>query len=146
VFAKEVKALQRRFYEECNKGKANALAVLDSVCSDEIVWHSAGGREIRGFKDLKLSFGLAYSTFPDSHFIIDDVIVEGDKAVNRFTFTGTHKGEFNGVLPTNKRVKVWGIALVRLANGKFSEVWERYDTLGWMQELGLVTRLGKNNK
>lgn len=136
----EIKALQRRYYEECNKGKTAAIAVLDELFAADIVWHSARGMDIRGINSLKESFNAAYNTFPDTHYTIDDMIVEGDKAATRFTFTGTHKGEFAGVPPTNKRVKVWAIAVARIVDGKFAEVWERYDTLSWMQELGLIAK------
>lgn len=134
----EIKALQRRFYDDCNKGKSAAIAALDDLFANDIVWHSATGKDIRSVENLKQSFNAAYNTFPDTHYTIDDMIVEGDKAVTRFTFTGTHKGEFKGIPPTNKKVKVWAIAIARIADGKFMEVWERYDTLGWMQELGLI--------
>lgn len=64
---------------------------------------------------------------------------EGDKVAVRFTTTGTHKGEFRGVPPTtNKKVMVWGINIDRIAGEKFVESWERYDTLGWMKQLGLT--------
>jgi len=140
--AKGARALARRYYEQCNKGKAAAIAVLDELCSSDIVWHSATGQDIRGLDALKKSHSAAYATFPDTHYTIDDTIVEGDKAVTRFTFSGTHKGEFGGIPPTNKKVTVWAIAIVLAANGKFKEVWERYDTLGWMQELGIVPKSG----
>lgn len=94
----EIKALQRRYYEECNKGKTAAIAVLDELFAVDVVWHSARGMDIRGVKNLKESFNAAYNTFPDTHYTIDDMIVEGDKAATRFTFTGTHKGEFSGIL------------------------------------------------
>ena len=139
----EIKALQRRYYEECNKGKTTAVAVLDELFAPDIVWHGARGMDIRGIKELKESFNAAYNTFPDTHYTIDDMIVEGDKAVIRFTFAGTHKGEFGGIPPTNKKVKVWAIAIARIADGKFAEVWERYDTLSWMQELGLIPTMQK---
>jgi len=109
----------------------------------DIVWHSARGIDIRGVKDFKESFNAAYNTFPDTHYAIDDMIAEEHKAVTRFTFTGTHKGAFGGIPPTNKKVKVWAIAIVRIADGKFAEVWERYDTLSWMQELGLIPTMQK---
>jgi len=66
------------------------------------------------------------------------MIVEGDKVVERFTFTGTHKGEYMGHSPTNKKVTMWAICIVRVAGGKFVEEWERMDTLGLMQQLGAV--------
>jgi steroid delta-isomerase-like uncharacterized protein len=141
--AKEIKALVRRFYEEYNKGKAAAMAAMDERYATNIVVHSSTGEDIRGLKNIKQSESEVFSAFPDNHVTIDDMVVEGDKVVVRYTFTGTHKGEFGGIPPTNKKVKVWAIAIVRIAGGKFVEGWERMDTLGMMQQLGLVPTSGK---
>ena len=140
---KEIKALERRLYEECNKGKAAALAVVDELCAIDIVYHSSSGRDIRGIKGYKQHVSEFYGAFPDLHFTIDDMVVEGDKVAVRLTATGTHKGEFRGIAPTNKKVTVWEIQIDRVAGGKFVEGWSRYDTLGLMQQLGLIPTPGK---
>ena len=144
--AKEIKALERRFIEEWNKGKAAAMAVIDELCATNIAYHGGGGEEIRGLKDFKQSMGEFSSAFPDSHFIIDDMVVEGDKVAARWTMTGTHKGELGGIPPTNKKVTIWGIFIDRIAGGKTVETWERLDTLGLMQQLGLVPTPGKGQR
>jgi steroid delta-isomerase-like uncharacterized protein len=136
--AKEIKALERRFFEEWNKGKAAAMAIIDETCATNVVFHSGSGREIRGLKDFKQFNTEIFSAFPDNHFTIDDMIVEGDKVVVRYTFTGTHKGEIMGIPPTNKKVTNWMIEIDRIAGGKFVEGWLRSDTLGFMQQLGVV--------
>jgi hypothetical protein len=74
---------------------------------------------------------------------VDDLIVEGDKAVIRYTITGTHKGEFMGVPPTNKKVTLWVIVIERFAGGKIVETWERFDSLGLMQQLGVIPKPDK---
>jgi predicted ester cyclase len=81
-----------------------------------------------------------YNAFSDLHLTIDDIIVEGDKVAARFTFSGTHKGEFLGIPPTNKKVTIWGIWIDRIAGGKFVESWVRYDSLSFMQQLGAVPK------
>jgi len=141
--AKEIKALERRLYEECNKGKAAALAVIDELYATDLVYHSSTGRDIRGIKDYKQHVSDMYSAFPNFHFTIDDMVVEGDKAAVRLTVTGTHKGEFRGIPPTNKKVTMWQIQIDRVAKGKLVEGWSRYDTLGLMQQLGLISTPGK---
>jgi len=141
--AKEIKALERRLYEECNKGKAAAMAVIDELYATDLVYHSSTGRDIRGIKDYKQHVSDMYSAFPDFHFTIDDMVVEGDKVAVRLTATGTHKGEFRGIPPTNKKVTMWEIQIDRVAGGKFVEGWSRYDTLGLMQQLGLIPTPGK---
>jgi len=140
---KEIKALERRFIKEWNKGKAAAMAVIDELCDTNIVYHGGGGEEIRGLKGFKQSMSEFYSAFPDNHFTIDDMVAEGDKVLVRWTMTGTHKGKFSGIPPTNKKVTIWGIAIDRIVGGKSVETWERFDTLGMMQQLGLVPTPGK---
>ncbi len=79
-----------------------------------------------------------YSAFPDIHLTIDDMVAEGDKVAVRITMTGTHKGEFMGIPPTNKKVTIWAINIYRIAGGKIVEELGKADTLGLMQQLGVV--------
>ena len=69
--------------------------------------------------------------------------VEGDKIAIRYAWTGTQTGEFGGISPTNKKITAWEIEIDRIANGKFAEIWARYDTLDVMQQLGVVPAAGK---
>jgi steroid delta-isomerase-like uncharacterized protein len=144
VPAKEIKALVRRFFEEYNKGKTATMAVIDELCAANFVWHPSTGEEIRGLEDFKQNTNEVYSAFPDLHFAIDDMVVEGERVVVRWTFTGTHKGEFMGIPPTNKKITAWGIEIYRVVDGKFVESWERFDDLGLMQQLGLIPKQGQD--
>jgi predicted ester cyclase len=102
------------------------------------VCHTGAGRDIRGLKETNQFNSTFYDALPDLHFTLDDLIVEGDKAVARYTATGTHKGVYRGIPPTNKKVTVWGIVIDRFVGGKFVESWSRMDTLSLMQQLGAV--------
>jgi predicted ester cyclase len=128
---KEIKALTHRFFEGVNKGKAAAMAVIDELCADDFVLHCARGKDIRGIKSYKQNMSELFSAVPDAHFTINDMVVEGDKVATRYTLTGTHKA-------TDKKVTTWMITIDRIADGKFVEEWERYDTLGLMQQLGII--------
>jgi len=136
--AKEIKALERRWFEESNKGKAAGMTVINELHATDYVFHSGTGKDIRGLKDYKQFMSETYRAFPDLHVTIDDLVVEGDKVAIRWTMTGTHKGEIEGISPTNKKITIRGISIERVVGGKFVETWERYDTLGFMQQLGLV--------
>jgi steroid delta-isomerase-like uncharacterized protein len=135
---KDPKAFMRHIFEERNKGKAAAMAVVDETNVFNVVVHGGSGREYHGLKDLKQYFSEFYDAFPDVHFTLDDMVVEGDKVVKRYTMTGTHKGEFMGIPATNKKITLWGIEIDRIAGGKIVESWARYDTLGMMQQLGAI--------
>ena len=141
--AKEIRGLCRHFIEEFNKGKAAAIAVLDETNAANIVYHTSTGEEIRGLKDVKQFFSDFFGAFPDTHVTLDDVVVEGDKVAQRWTLTGTHKGEFMGIPPTNKKITIRAIEIDRVAGGKFVECWERFDTLGFVQQLGVIPKPGE---
>jgi predicted ester cyclase len=140
---KDPKALERRFFTEMNKGKAAGMAATDELCATNFVFHPPTGEDIHGIKDFKQFASNLYDAFPDLHGTIDDIIVEGDKAVLRCTITGTHKGEFMGIPPTNKKATWSPIEIDRFAGGKLVESWERLDTIGFMQQLGVVPTPGK---
>ena len=141
--AKEIKALERRWFEESNKGKAAAMDIIDELHATNYIFHGGGGEEMRNRKDYKQFMSAFYSAFPDVHFTLDDIVVEGDKVATRWTMTGTHKGEIEGISPTNKKITIRGISIERVVGGKFVETWERYDSQGFMQQLGLVPTPGK---
>ena len=56
----------------------------------------------------------------------------------RWTASLTHKGEFEGIPPTGKRAVVQGVYIHRLAGGKIVEDWTVRDTLGLLQQLGVI--------
>lgn len=139
---KELKALTRRVFEGSNKGKAASLAALDEGYATDFVYHSPTGEDIHGLKDYKQRISEQFDAFPDIHMTIDDMVVEGDKLATRWTLTGTHKGEYRGIPPTNKKLTIWAISIVRIVGGKVVEEWERLDTLGLLQQLGVIPTLG----
>jgi steroid delta-isomerase-like uncharacterized protein len=140
--AKDLRALMRRFLDEWNKGEAAAMTVIDEIYAPDFVAHS-GGVDIRGINKVKQSMKEEFSAFPDLHYTIDDMVVEGDKVAARYTMTGTHKGEYMGIPATNKKVTVRAIAIDRIVGGKFVEEWGMYDTLSFMQQLGAIPTLKK---
>jgi hypothetical protein len=135
---KDLKALTRHWLEEFNKGKATAMAVIEETLATNAVLHGPDGRDVRGLKEHKQMFGEMFDAFPDIHMTLDDIIVEGDKVALRYTMTGTHKGKYMGIPPTNKKMSASMIEIDRIAGGKFVEGWARADTLGIMQQLGVV--------
>lgn len=80
------------------------------------------------------------SVFPDAEMRIDDIFASEDKAVYRWTGTGTHQGEFLGIAPTGKRVTIQGITIARVENGQVVETWRQFDFMGALEMLGLTDK------
>src|SRR5262245_17354937 len=81
------------------------------------------------------------TAFPDLQLHVEDVIVEGDRAMVRVTMTGTHKGPLAFVrlplTPTGKQVKIDQIHVMRVANDRIVETWFGNDALGMFRQLGI---------
>jgi predicted ester cyclase len=75
---------------------------------------------------------------PDGYHIVEDMIAEEDKVMTRVSAYGTQPGELFGIPPTGKQLRMTGIAVHRIANGKIVEHWSELDNLGVMQQLGVV--------
>ena len=52
--------------------------------------------------------------------------------------SATNLGEYMGIPPTGRRIKVSWIAIYRIADGKLAEHWQQIDELGLRQQLGAV--------
>ena len=76
---------------------------------------------------FKETFSEARQAFPDAQVTVDDVMAEDDRVAARVVMRGTHRGEFQGIAPTGKRVEVRAIDLFRVENGKIVEHWGRAD-------------------
>ncbi len=62
--------------------------------------------------------------------------------VERWTGRGTHRGEFQGIAPTGKRVAVPGVVFYRIADGKIAEFRGQFDRMSLMQQFGVIPSAG----
>jgi steroid delta-isomerase-like uncharacterized protein len=75
----------------------------------------------------------------DFSFTVEDQFAQGDRVCSRWTWQGTHKGEFLGIPASGKTVSMTGATIHRFTpDGKIAEGWWQYDRLGLMEQLGVV--------
>ena len=131
--SEENKAIVRRFIEEVDNG--NLERAIEFLAPDFVAYQPQGQMDR---EELMRLAGGGRAAFPDFRHTIEDQIAEGDRVVTRLTNHGTHKGDFQGIAPTGKRVTVTEIAINRLAEGKIIEHRAELDILGLMQQLGAI--------
>jgi ketosteroid isomerase-like protein len=136
------KAIVRRLFEEVwNKGH---VQVTDELIAPTYMRHDSSSPDFgRGPEAEKKRVTLYRNAFPDIRFTIEDLLAEGETVVARWSCRGTHKGELNGIAPTNKQFNVTGVSIARFTNGKMFEGYVNWDALGLMQQLGVVPELGR---
>ncbi|MFC1717486.1 ester cyclase [Candidatus Poribacteria bacterium] len=129
-----IAAVQRMIDEAMNMQN---MAVIDELFAADYTMHDpAASMEIKGPEGFKQWAGMMLAPyFSDSLVVVEDMIAEGDKVVVRWSWSGTHTGEFQGIPATGRPIAVTGISIHRFADGKFVESWVSYDMLGMMQQL-----------
>ena len=126
----------RSTYERINAGDVNGFGEL---LADDFVEHQ-GGPGFPATKEGTLDFfRMLLTAFPDIHMAVEDLVSSGDKSVARVRVTATHRGDFMGVQPTDKRVDMELIDIMQFDDaGLVREHWGVADMLGLMQQLGVV--------
>jgi steroid delta-isomerase-like uncharacterized protein len=129
--------LVRRAIDEIwNRGN---YALLGEIAADDIVIHaSPPGEDIQGHEGIVQFYDALRRAFSDLHFTVEDQIAAGDRVVIRWTASGTHTGEFQGIPPTGKTVRISGIDIDRVVDGKVVECWPEVNELGLLQQLGVL--------
>jgi predicted ester cyclase len=82
-------------------------------------------------------FAPLISAFPDWHWEIRHLVIDGDYISAHFTVTGTQRGAFQGIEATGRRVTITDFTLYRVEDGKFAEVWDLADMDEVMRQIGL---------
>ena len=138
----ENKSIVGRLYEEVwNERK---LDVVDELISPSHALHdpNVSGSQI-GPDAYKQQVARFTTAFPDLLFAIEDIFSEKDKLVVSWMISGTHKGEYEGIPPTDKKIFVHGITIHHIVDGKILDSYVSWDALGLMRQLGHVPPLGK---
>lgn len=131
------KKIVHKFMEECwNQGNVNKASELlaEQVRMHDPVFPNLTG----GIQNLKNHIEGTRRAFPDLRFNIDDTIAERNEVVIHWTATGTHRGPFLGMQPTNRKVTVNGTSIYRLEGGKIAETHANWDLATMMAQLGVV--------
>ena len=136
----ETKGIARRLLEEAfNSGN---LDVVDELVAPEFVNHDAALPEpIVGIEATKASIRAYRDAFPDLRMTIELQVAEGDYVTTRWSARGTHQGDLMGMPATGKEATVTGITVDQIVDGRIVESWTNWDTLGLMQQLGVVPSL-----
>jgi predicted ester cyclase len=122
---KRNKILVESFIEEIfNK---HNLSVIENYLTPQT------GKGNEGFKQFLSAF---FKAFPDWHANLEQIVAENNLVVIFLNGSGTHQGEFQGMPPTHKPVKIRSADLYRIENGIIVEHRDVVDQLNLLQQIG----------
>jgi steroid delta-isomerase-like uncharacterized protein len=130
----KAQTLVRCYYDALNRKDFNSL---DEILAPNLVHH--GIRTVTSRDALKAMLIAYREGFPDLRHSIEDVVVQVDRIAIRTTTSGTQTGPFLGHPPSGRSFTATALSLYRLDSGLIQEIWEVFDTLSMLQQIGLYS-------
>jgi len=116
------------------------LAGQNEVWTEDMVWHGPPGlgdiHTVEGFKRDVVG-GTFYKAFPDFFGDIDIELAVGNFVAGTGYVTGTHLGDWFGIPPTGKKIKLRYSDFWRIEGDKLAENWVMIDHIALLQQLGI---------
>lgn len=106
---------------------------VDNFITEEYINHNHfvdDGREAN-----RAFWTVWFAAFPDTEVTLDDVLVDGDRVVGRFTYRATFQGPFMGLQPTGRPVEMHSIDIWRVVDGMAVEHWDQLDGQAFFAQL-----------
>jgi steroid delta-isomerase-like uncharacterized protein len=132
----ENKAIVKEFIDRLFT--AGDASVLDELAAAGYVDHDppfGASGTVDGWRAMA---AMIRAAFPDWHSDLHALYAEDDIVVERFTASGTHRGEAFGIPASGRVCTLPGINIFRVRDGRIVERWGRLDELGLMRQLGAV--------
>lgn len=103
---------------------------------DSLTFHDFPPNQPANKEGFRQFIYLLWKAFPDITITFEDIIIEGNKVACRYILSGTHKGEFADLRPTDKQFVVKGMTIFSFRDAKVIERWNVVDMNSLMEQLG----------
>jgi steroid delta-isomerase-like uncharacterized protein len=118
-----------------NRHDVSAMTALHA--EDGIVESQMAGR-VEGHDAIGDVYRAFFTAFPDFTLQTDDLIVEGDRAVQVASAGGTDTGGFMGVPATRKSFRMPVVFLYTFRDGRIEYERRLYDFTGLLVQIGVL--------
>ncbi len=132
-------ATQQKMGEAINSGNFDALK---QAFASNVKDHDPAPDQGPGPEGFAQFFRALRSAFPDLAVAVDHLVGDEDNVAIAYTMTGTHKGNFQGMAPTGKKIRARGVQIARFEHGKIVERWGSSDELGILKQIGAAVEPG----
>ncbi len=135
---KKVQVLLDKVLEMWNKPDMALIPQL--YTADCVATTSSAPEPYVGHEGIRKWIEISRSMMPDMKMTFDEAVVQGDKIATIWTMTGTHTGPMQtpmgAVPPTGKKVRVVGLGIDYMKDGKFQKEVVVFNVLEMMMQMG----------
>ena len=108
--------------------------------AEDYIYHGPGGIELRGREAIRGLWIDFLNGLPDLRATVEDIIIQGDRIVLRWTIRGTHTGEFLGFPASNNEITLPITEIFRVADGQLAEAWDQWGHKYLDEQLGATPK------
>lgn len=108
---------------------------LEDVVASEYVLHGIEG-DMFGRAGARLAAMELRRAMPDAVGVVQQVSTAGEWMVRQFRLRGTHGGMLLGIPATGRRLRLDGISVDRVIDGKLVESWRSVDSVTLLHQIG----------
>jgi len=126
------KLIARQYFEAINSG--DGVAMVGRLLAPDFQLNGAPF-DPNEWKDL---FTWAQSEVPDWHFSIEDMLAEGNQVAVRLFVSGTPRTSWRLYRTNGQSFRSKGFCFLRIVNGVIVEMWDQFNELLELQQLGAV--------
>lgn len=110
---------------------------VEQMLHEHYTYQSCDGQQLNSPKEGMAMYQSLFNAFPDMQMEMKNVLVSGNFVVSEFIAHATHKGEFNGIMPTGRTITIPVCNIVEIREGKIYADHDYYDNALMMQQLGV---------
>ena len=133
--SEENKAIVRYVYDLCTQKN---ISTLFEQYDPGYIEHARNGDFT--LEKVKATSTMFFRAFPDSSWTVENMVAENDLVAYQVIIKGTHKDQFMGIAPTGNKIEIVDTSIKKIKNGKLAESWGTIDSLGLMQQLGIIKK------
>lgn len=126
------KDVVRQYLGAWEKGDTDTLK---SLLAQDAVTHVNAGHDSPSLQFEPFACDTWNTSFPDTKLTIEKLVAEGDSVSAYWVIDATHTADFMNIPATNKKVKLGGLEINRVKDGKIVEIWRISDTITLMEQL-----------
>jgi steroid delta-isomerase-like uncharacterized protein len=134
-------SIGRSFFENV-LGKGDWASGDQIMASDMVMYHPSSPEPVRSSEAIKGFLGAFRAGFPDLNMTVEFAFGQGEMVAVRWRARGTHTASLFGIPASGKSMNVAGISILRIVDGKIVEDWVAEDTIGLMQQIGVIPPMG----
>jgi steroid delta-isomerase-like uncharacterized protein len=114
------------------------VEALTRMHTDDCILESPLAGKVTGRPAIENVYRAFIMSFPDVTLDNPELVLDGDRAVQTVTFSGTNTGGFMGMAPTGKHFSFAAVLICTLRGGQIAHERRIYDFTGFLLEIGVL--------